>query len=145
MLNELFYEVVPVILHEDDLNSMCYSIENRSPFLDSKLCEFAYSIPNEHLIHNGYGKYILREAVKGTLNDKVRLDRQKKGFNASFQSLVDLNITDNRDYLLEDGPIFDIVDREKIHSLFNMHPMPNSYSKFLFNFLNAKLFMDSYA
>ena len=34
MLNELFHEAVPVILHEDDLNAMYYSIENRSPYLD---------------------------------------------------------------------------------------------------------------
>ena len=29
MANELLHEIVPVILHEDDLNSMFYSIENR--------------------------------------------------------------------------------------------------------------------
>ena len=34
MLNEMFHEVVPVILHEDDLNAMHFSVENRSPFLD---------------------------------------------------------------------------------------------------------------
>ena len=31
MLNELFHEVVPILLHEDDLNAMYFSIENRSP------------------------------------------------------------------------------------------------------------------
>ena len=31
MMNEMFHESVPVILHEDDLNAMYYSIENRSP------------------------------------------------------------------------------------------------------------------
>ena len=46
MLNELFHEATPVILHEDDLNSMFYSIENRSPYLDSNLFKFSYSIPN---------------------------------------------------------------------------------------------------
>ena len=40
MLNELFDEIVPAILFSDDLNSMMYSIENRSPFLDTKLIEF---------------------------------------------------------------------------------------------------------
>ena len=38
-LNELFHEAVPVILHEDDLNAMYFSIENRSPFLDRRLFE----------------------------------------------------------------------------------------------------------
>ena len=32
MKNEIFHETVPVILYEDDMNSMRHSIENRSPF-----------------------------------------------------------------------------------------------------------------
>ena len=68
-----------MILHEDDLNSMYYSIENRSPFLDRELFEFMYSIPNKYLIKNGYSKYILRQSVKGVLNKNVRNEREKQG------------------------------------------------------------------
>ena len=32
MLNEIFTENTPPILNNEDLNSMRYSIENRSPF-----------------------------------------------------------------------------------------------------------------
>lgn len=142
MMNELFREVIPVILHEDDLNSMFYSIENRSPYLDTELCNFSYSIPAEYLIRDGYAKYILREAVKGILNEKVRTDRQKKGFNASFNSLVDLNDKKNRDYMLEDSRIFDFIRKEEITRMMNEYPMSNSFSKFLFYFLNAKIFLE---
>jgi len=142
MLNELLIEATPVVLHEDDLNSMMYSIENRSPFLDSRLFNFCYSIPPEHLIKNGYGKYILREAVKGVLNDKVRLDRQKKGFNASVLSVVDFNNKEVREDLLTDGPIYELLDRNKIVSLFKNDELTNSFSKFLFNFINAKIFLE---
>ena len=45
LLNELFYESVPVILHEDDHNAMSLSMENRSPFLDRKLFEYSLQIP----------------------------------------------------------------------------------------------------
>ena len=62
---------------------MKYSVENRSPFLDTQLVNFMFSVPNNYLIKNGYAKYILRESFNGYLNDKVRLDRVKKGFNAS--------------------------------------------------------------
>ena len=143
MMNELFHEATPLILHEDDLNSMLYSIENRSPYLDSKLFEFAYSIPNEYLIQNGYGKYILREAMKGILNDKVRLDRQKKGFNASINSLFDFSDKETRDYILDPkAPIYELVNREKIIKLLDLNPAPNHYSKFLFNLINCRIFMD---
>ena len=90
-----------MILHEDDLNSMFYSIENRSPYLDRNLFEFIYSIPDEYLIQDGYGKYILREAIKGILDETVRLYRRKKGFNASINSLFDFSDKETRDYFLE--------------------------------------------
>lgn len=151
MLNELFHEATPVILHEDDLNSMYYSVENRSPYLDVALFEFAYSVPTEHLIQNGYSKYILREALAGILNDQVRLDRRKKGFNASINSLLNLCDTTTLDYMLADGPIFDIVDRERFRRLLMDHvctegagPLPNSMSKFVFSFISAKMFMDQH-
>ncbi|MBL7129796.1 MAG: asparagine synthase (glutamine-hydrolyzing) [Candidatus Omnitrophica bacterium] len=143
MMNELFHEGTRVILHEDDLNSMRYSVENRSPYLDSKLFEFSYSIPTEYLIQNGYGKYILREAVKGILNEKVRTERKKVGFNASINSAFDLNTEENKDYILENGRIFDFVRRDRIEQLLQERiPLPNSYSKFLFSFINAKIFLE---
>jgi asparagine synthase (glutamine-hydrolysing) len=145
MLNELFHEATPVILHEDDLNSMYHSIENRSPYLDSRLFQFAYSIPSEHLIRDGYGKYVLREAVRGVLNDKVRLDKRKKGFNASFSALFDVDRPEDREFLLDDGPIFDIVQRDKIESLLARDSLPNSFSKFLFYFVSAKVFLDQWS
>ena len=142
MLNEMFHEVVPVILHEDDLNSMFYSIENRSPYLDRRLFEFAYSIPSDYLIRNGYAKFVLREAVRGILNDTVRLDRQKKGFNASLRSVVDFSDSETIRNLLSDNPVYDMVDRERVANLFAMKELPNSYSKFLFNVINTKIFFD---
>ena len=49
MLNELFYETIPS-LDNEDLNSMYYSIENRSPFLNHDLVDLAFSIPSSQLI-----------------------------------------------------------------------------------------------
>jgi asparagine synthase (glutamine-hydrolysing) len=146
MLNELFHEATPVILHEDDLNSMRWSVENRSPYLDTRLLEFANSIPSRHLIRDGYGKYVLREAVKGILNDTVRLDRRKKGFNASINSMVDFHDPKVRDYLLDPrARIFDLVDRGQIVKLFDLNPVPNHLSKFLFSFINSRIFLEQTA
>ena len=145
MLNELTQEAVPIILREDDLNSMRSSIENRSPYLDRQLCDFAYTIPPEHLIRNGYAKAPLRAASEGILNDTVRLDRHKKGFNAAFRSLFDLDNRKTRERILDDGPIFEIVKRDRIEEAMSMSDLPNSFSKFLFSFVSAKLFMEQWA
>lgn len=142
MMNEIFHEVTRVILHEDDLNSMKYSIENRSPYLDRDLFEFAYTIPPQYLIKEGYNKYILRQAGMGILNDKVRLERRKKGFNAAIASLIDFQDPQTREFLLDKHAIvFNLIKRDKIVELFSMSPIPNSYSKFLFNFINLRIFL----
>lgn len=143
MLNELFHEATPLILHEDDKNSMMYSIENRSPYLDKSLFEFSYCIPPEHLIRDGVSKYVLREAVRGILNDQVRCDTKKKGFNASLQSLFDINLEENKKYLMEDGPLFDIIDKHKLNKYIKgKSSLPNSLSKYIFNILNTKIFLE---
>jgi asparagine synthase (glutamine-hydrolysing) len=142
-LNELFYETTPVILNEDDTNSMYYSIENRSPFLDSNLVNFLYSIPTEKIIQNGYAKFILRESVKNYLHESVRTDKIKKGFNASITSFFDFSDKKFIDEILDEkSEIFNIFDIEKIKKIFRKDISINHYSKFIFSFINAKFFLD---
>ena len=144
MLNELFYEVTRVILNEDDLNSMYYSIENRSPYLDMNLFDFAFSIPNEHLINNGYAKFVLREAVKDTLNDKVRLDRRKKGFNASINSVVDLMDPEVRQIIFDKKSLVnEFVDLKKLEKDLNLKNLDNHFSKLIFSIIGTKFFLES--
>jgi asparagine synthase (glutamine-hydrolysing) len=142
MLNELFHESVPVILHEDDLNAMFHSIENRSPYLDRELFEFCGRIPTRHLIRNGFAKAILRDAVRDLVSPAIVDNRQKVGFNASILSLLDTRSATIRAEVLGDGPIFELVRRDAIAPLLDTPHLTNSQSKFLFNFLNARLFLE---
>jgi len=144
MLNELFHEAVPVILHEDDLNAMYYSVENRSPFLDRDLFEFCNTIPTRHLIRDGAAKAILRDAMRGIVPDPILDSRRKVGFNAPILDLLDTSQTEVRAALLDTSPIFDHVRRDKIEALLTQPQLANSASKFLFYFLNAKLFLEAF-
>jgi asparagine synthase (glutamine-hydrolysing) len=142
MLNELLRESVPVILHEDDLNAMSHSIENRSPYLDRSLVDFCGSIPTRHLVRNGYAKAVLRDAVRDLVPASIVDNRRKIGFNASILSLLDCRSSEVRDEILADSPVFDVVRREAIAPLLDRSELPNSLSKFLFQFLNAKIFLE---
>lgn len=144
MLNELFEEATPVILHEDDLNAMYFSIENRSPFLDRDLFEFAYSIPTRHLMRNGYAKSILRDAVRGVAPDAIVDNRRKVGFNAPIFSFLDINDSSVREQLLDHSPIFDHVRRDRIEQMLGRSELANSESKFLFYFLCSKMFLEEF-
>ena len=144
MLNEIFSESIPVILHEDDLNAMFYSIENRSPFLDRKLFEFCYKIPTKHLIKNGYAKVILRDAMKGIVPDKIIQKHQKIGFNAPIYSLLNVHDKRVKTWLLNDSLIYEYINRKKIENLIKNDFLTNSQSKFLFYFVNSKLFLEQF-
>ena len=100
MLNELFHEGVPVILNEDDQNSMMNSIENRSPYLDRGLLNFTISIRENLFIQKGFNKYLLRSSLKNILPDKIRLNRKKIGFNFNLNSLIDFKDKKTLNWLL---------------------------------------------
>jgi asparagine synthase (glutamine-hydrolysing) len=144
MLNELFHEAVPVILHEDDLNAMYYSIENRSPFLDRGLFELAQQIPTRHLIQDGRAKSVLRDAVRGIAPDAIVNNRRKVGFNAPIRDLLDVGNPAVRQELLNDSPVFEHIDRRRIQALLEQKTLPNSDSKFLFSFVAVKLFLEEH-
>ena len=142
-LNELFHENTPIILNEEDSNSMYYSIENRSPFLDSKLIDFMNSVETRHLIKDGYSKNILREVSKDYLLDAVRLDREKKGFNSSVQSIFNFEDKDFYESILnKNNKIYDFIDNSKLRKILQKDISKNHYSKFLFSLINLNIFFE---
>ena len=67
------------MLVKADRMSMANSLEIRSPFLDKKLVEYAFSLPGNLKIGNFTGKKILKEAFKKRL-PQWSLNSPKKGF-----------------------------------------------------------------
>jgi asparagine synthase (glutamine-hydrolysing) len=145
MLNELFHEAVPVILHEDDLNAMYFSVENRSPYLDRDLFEFCFRIPSRHLVRQGLAKAVLRDAMRGIVPERVLDNPRKVGFNAPIFSFLDVGDPAVRAALLDRSPVFEHVRRDRIEALIGKADLPNSESKFLFSFLTTKLFLEEFA
>lgn len=143
MLNEFETESIPVLLFCGDLNWMYYSIENRTAYLDRPLVDFVFSLPSEHLIHDGFTKSLLREAGRGLAPDMVLDSKQKFGFNAPITSLLDRTDSDVVDFLLFDNPIFDLVDRDRIAALLEPDADLTGWDNFLFCFTSAKMFYDT--
>jgi len=80
LYNSLFVRSLPNILRREDRNSMAFSIEARVPFLDYRLVEYVFGLPDEWKIHGTETKRILREAFRGMLPEKIRQRRDKRGF-----------------------------------------------------------------
>ena len=145
MLNELFHETVPVYTHEEDLNAMYFSVENRSPYLDRPLFDFCQSVPTRYLVRGGRAKVLLRDAMRGIAPDCVLDCHRKVGFNAPILAFLDVDEPQTRQALLADNPVYEHIRRDRIEAIIKEPELTNAQSKFLFAFLNTKLFLDEYA
>lgn len=81
LLLDTLYFNLPNLLRYEDRNSMHFSMENRTPFTDFRVVEFAFSLDSSLKFKNGYSKYILRKLLEryGMNEFAWRLD--KKGFS----------------------------------------------------------------
>ncbi len=68
------------LLRYEDKNSMAFSVETRTPFIDYRLVELVFSLPACYKIHDGWTKYLLRISTEGLLPEKIRWRSDKLGF-----------------------------------------------------------------
>jgi asparagine synthase (glutamine-hydrolysing) len=61
-----------------------FSLEPRYPFYDRRLVEFCLALPAEQKLRWGWSRFILRQAMAGTLPERVRLRGGKANLSAQF-------------------------------------------------------------
>lgn len=75
-------------LHYTDRMSMANSVENRVPFLDHRIVEFAHNLPRSFKLSNtGKSKRILKDAFSAHLPSSIT-QRRKAGFGMPLRSLL---------------------------------------------------------
>jgi asparagine synthase (glutamine-hydrolysing) len=79
MLHDFTSYLVDDILVKVDRASMATSLEVRTPFLDHRVIEFAWSLPLSTKIRGDRGKWILRKLLLRFLPEPL-VDRPKQGF-----------------------------------------------------------------
>ncbi len=80
LLQDLTVYSLPPMLRNEDRNAMAHAIESRPPFLDQELVAYILSLPSEAIVHDGWSRAILRQAMGGDLPPVVRRRRKKIGF-----------------------------------------------------------------
>lgn len=80
------------LLRYEERNSMAFSIESRVPFLDYRLVEYLYALPHSQKIHLGQTKWVMREALKGILPEKIRQRKDKIGFATPEEKWIKENL-----------------------------------------------------
>ncbi len=103
--------LLPSLLRYEDRNSMAFSIETRLPFLDYRLVEFAFALPDEQKLDGVTTKSILRRALADRIPPAVLARRDKMGFETPADVwLRGRYAGEVRRRLLDQGPIHEWLD-----------------------------------
>ena len=144
LLDRMLYADTKTYLHEllmkQDQMSMAASIESRVPFLDHKLMEFSAQMPENMKLRGNKTKFVLREAMKGVLPDKI-LTRKKMGFPVpigkwfrnNYKYVIDEFILSERS--LERG----IFKPEFVQNLVERHQRGENHDERLWSLLNFEM------
>jgi asparagine synthase (glutamine-hydrolysing) len=144
LLDGLLYADIKTYLHEllmkQDQMSMATSLESRVPFLDHKLVEFTARMPDTMKLRGTTTKYVLREAMKGVLPEKI-LTRSKMGFpvpvgswfRGPFKSIID-------EYVLSDRALSrGIFAPDFVREIVALHQAGEDHAERLWSLLNFEI------
>ncbi len=114
------------LLKWEDINSMHFSLESRLPFLDYRLVEKTLALKEQEILYKGQTKHILRKAMSGYLPEKIRVRKDKVGFetpadkwfrNENYQKTILKILQSNNFNKME------IIDNKKALNLYENHLM----------------------
>ncbi|MDD3101652.1 MAG: asparagine synthase (glutamine-hydrolyzing) [Patescibacteria group bacterium] len=130
---------LPVLLRYEDKNSGTFGLEARLPFLDYRLVEQAAKMPLDQKMRLGWTKFILREAMKNILPEKIRLRKSKLGFVTPEEMWYKKYLTEDIELKFK-NPLFiaDYVNTEKLLDSFQKYKMGQRF------FYNKTIFLRFY-
>jgi asparagine synthase (glutamine-hydrolysing) len=141
---ELKLRLAELLLMRVDKITMANSLEARVPFLDHKLVEFAMTIPRHMKYRNGETKWILKEALRGVIPERI-LQRKKQGFGVPINEWMMSRLGSFVEDRLLNSSLRrrELFDYEFIKRLLREHSTGKvNYSFFIWNLLNLSLWHD---
>lgn len=133
-------------LEKVDRATMAYGIESRVPFLDDELSAYAMALPSSLKVRRGQKKWVLRQALRGTVPDEI-LDGRKTGFGVpvSYWMRGPLNryLRDTLQDVAASLP--DVFDRTSLEQCIDEHVSGrHDNGKLLYKLLNFGLWHRKY-
>jgi len=146
LYKELLHSRLPALLRYEDRLSMAFSIESRVPFLDHRLIEYAFSIPEEFKSGPGWSKYIMRQAVDSFLPAAITWRKDKKGFPTPFKVWADNSYKQYiRDMLLRpDGEVVKMTGVKPLRDFFTAWDAGQKNDWFLWRFLCLEIWLQTF-
>lgn len=133
---------LPEQLGYEDINSARFQVESRTPFAaDRRLIEYVFSVPPVYKIHNGYSKWLLREAMKPYLPESIYRRKDKIGFATPENTWLRQNSDSFRSLITDEMSCFVDVPRinRKWSALIGRQPEGGAFP--LWRLLNLAMWM----
>lgn len=98
LIADLTETMLPAFLRSGDRNAMAFGLETRHPFLDYRLVDFCFSLPDTYKIKEGWQKWLLRHIDVGMPAD-IRYRKDKKGYTTPQDIWLKSNLESFESYL----------------------------------------------
>lgn len=131
------------LLERMDRMTMAASVEARTPFMDTKLSEFASSLPQRWRLNGFKTKYIVRAALSSRLPETV-IHRPKNGFRLPVAHWFRNRLADELTEMLSssDSVMGNFVDRKQVEILTQEHASGDqNHEKTLWMFYALEVFL----
>ena len=139
------------LLHYGDAISMKHTLESRLPFMDYRLVEYVFKLPNSFKVNEGFGKYIHRIAMKGIVPSYILENRLKFGFDSPLSHIFSSKEQNSAANILLSSRCLNrgLFSEDAIEkAIVNLDTSKINYSRYLFRMLNVELwfreFIDDY-
>ncbi len=108
------------ILMKADKMTMANSLELRVPFIDTKVFEFATTIPTKYKLAAGTTKHVLREAMKDFLPEEIKT-KKKLGFPVPTRHWLRHDFYDWARELIYDSQVDYLINKAFVMYLLDEH------------------------
>jgi asparagine synthase (glutamine-hydrolysing) len=142
---------LPMHLRVGDRVTSAFSLESRCPYLDHRIIEFSFSLPETQKIRYGWGKYVLRNATRGLIPESVRrrkkfgtpipLERWMKDLRAEIREVFNSSKFRKRGYFNQPA-VLEAFDRYCDGKLSRIERQ--SYADIFWRILNLELWLETF-